>query len=101
MTYHIDANEYIAAVRAAGVNLPDFGERYYRETAIPLVNSCYRTGLEGSDAFPIDPDESVEAFARYTGRTLSEWSRNMMRLLTLWCNEAYVAGQRDAKEAAV
>lgn len=99
MTYPINPDEYIAAVRAAGISLPERGERYFREVVIPLVNDSYRDGLEGSDAFPMDPDKTIEEFAQGLDHTLSTRSRDMMRLLTEWCNEAAATGQREAKEA--
>lgn len=98
MKYPINADEYIAAVREASINISDQEERVYRTTAIPLVNSCYVDGLQSTGAFPMNPDKTVEEFAQYTGRTLDGQSRSMMRRLTEWCNDAYAQGQRDAKE---
>ncbi len=99
MKYPINADEYIAAVREASINISDQEERYYRETVIPLINSVYRDGQQGSGAFPMNPDKIVEEFAQYTGRTIDDWSRDMMRRLTEWCNDAYAQGQQAAKEA--
>lgn len=99
MTYPINADEYIAAVREAGIKLSDWEERCYREGFIPLVNSCYVDGLQSTGAFPMNPDKIVEEFAQYTGRTIDDWSRDMMRRLTEWCNDAYAQGQQAAKEA--
>lgn len=99
MTYPINADEYFAAVREAGIKLSDREERCYREGFIPLVNSCYVDGLQSTGAFPMNPDESIEEFAQYTGRTLDDWSRDMMKRLTEWCNSAYAAGQQDARGA--
>lgn len=99
MNYPINPDEYIAAVREAGIKLSDWGERLSRKCFIPLVNDCYVDGLQSTGAFPIDPDEIVEEFAQYIGRTLDGQSRNMMRRLTEWCNDAYAQGQQAAKEA--
>ncbi len=99
MNYPINPDTYLASVREAGINLSEQAEKYYRKMVIPLVNRAYRDGQKNTGAFPMDPDESIEEFAQYTGRTLDDWSRDMMKLLTEWCNSAYAAGQQDARGA--
>ena len=97
MKYPINADEYIAAVREASINISDQEERYYRETVIPLINSVYRDGQQGSGAFPRDPDESIEEYAQHIGHAPDKWSRDMMRRLIEICNDAYAQGQQHRK----
>lgn len=99
MNYPINPDTYLASVREAGINLSEQVEKYYRKTVIPLVNRAYRDGQKNTGAFPMDPEKNVEEFARRTGRTLDDWIRDMLTLLTAWANEAYATGQQDAKEA--
>lgn len=98
VSYPIDAEEYIAAMRREfGPN--DFAERAHREI-IPLVNEGYQAGLEGAGGFPLDLEEERRAFAVAACLPLEKVRENfLITWMLLWVNRAYAQGCKAARAA--
>lgn len=92
MTYPIDTEQYIAAMRAElGPN--EHSEEMYR-IIIPLVNDYYEDGRAGK---PFIPFKSVDAelvtFRETTSKEPSPWLRLVIENLIAWCRRAYEQGK--------
>lgn len=95
MTYPIDTEAYIAAMRQEfGPN--EAAEEAHREI-IPLVNDAYTAGLSGEDGYPLEVDVELRIFAEASGRPLERIQANtLLPPLIDWCNRAYAQGRREA-----
>lgn len=95
MTYPIDAEKYIAAMRQ------EFGPNEAAEEAhrviIPFVNSCYQDGLNGADGYPLEVDAELRVFAEASGRPIEKVRANeLLPPLIRWANSAYEQGRKEA-----
>lgn len=93
MTYPIDTEVYIAAIRQKfGPN--EAAEEAYREI-IPLVNDAYAAGLHGEDGYPLEIDVELCKFAEASGRPLERIQANpLLPPLIDWCTGLLLAKEK-------
>lgn len=96
MNYPIDVEAYILTSRR------EYGENEELEGKMKflfnLCNTSYEDGLAGAAGYPLDSDKLLDAVRAETRGVLI--APSVFRRIVDIMNDAYILGQRDAKETA-
>ena len=76
MTYPIDTDAYIAAMRQKFG--PNEAAEEVRRAIIPVVNSAYEDGLHGEGGYPLEIDVELRTFAEASGKPLERVKANKL-----------------------
>lgn len=64
---------------------------------VQLLNDAYNDGLRGAGSYPLDLEQQLSDFAKYSGKSLDRIRKSkLLPPLIEWMNRAYEAGRKEA-----